>query len=184
MGGRVDCVILLYCSVLYMGIVLNEVGWCIWHTKNGELMRKRREVFHALFPCHTYVIIRLMRSAWLNPAVKPCIHVHICRKFAVHFCSWTVRKVIQISAIYCNMKCRRKRDTTWNIPRSIMFYPLHVMFYRGKSIIFVTVCCKTCPLTSPRLSKTRRTDFSYWQDFRASEKFIWPAKIWGATNSN
>ena len=27
-------------------------------------------------------------------------------------------KVIQISAIYCNMKCSGKHDTTWNIPRT------------------------------------------------------------------
>ena len=31
---------------------------------------------------------------------------------------YTVRKVIQISAIQYNMKCRGKHDTTWNIPRS------------------------------------------------------------------
>ena len=46
-----------------------------------------------------------------------------------------------------NMKCRRIRDNTWNIPRSISFTPLHLMLYRGKSITFGTVyefslsCC-------------------------------------------
>ena len=38
-----------------------------------------------------------------------------------------------------NMKCRGKSDTTWTIPRSITFSPLHFMLYRGKSIIFGTV---------------------------------------------
>ena len=31
------------------------------------------------------------------------------------------------------MKCRGNHDTTWNIPRSITFSPLHFMLYRGKS---------------------------------------------------
>ena len=39
----------------------------------------------------------------------------------------------------CNMKCRGKRDTTWTIPHSIRFSPLHFMLYRGKSITFGTV---------------------------------------------
>ena len=38
-----------------------------------------------------------------------------------------------------NMKCRRKPDTTWNIPRSITFSPQHFMLYRGKSITVGTV---------------------------------------------
>ena len=38
-----------------------------------------------------------------------------------------------------NMKCRGKPDTTWNIPRSFTFSPLHFMLYRGKSITFGTV---------------------------------------------
>ena len=38
-----------------------------------------------------------------------------------------------------NMKCRRKPDTTWNIPRSITFTTQHFMLYRGKSITFGTV---------------------------------------------
>ena len=42
--------------------------------------------------------------------------------------TYTVQKVIQI----CNMKCRGKRDTTGNIPRSIMFSLLHFMLFRGK----------------------------------------------------
>ena len=37
------------------------------------------------------------------------------------------------------MKCRGKPDTSWTIPRSITFSPLHFMLYRGKSIIFGTV---------------------------------------------
>ena len=37
------------------------------------------------------------------------------------------------------MKCRGKRDTTWNIQRSIAFSPLHFMLYRRKSITFWTV---------------------------------------------
>ena len=37
------------------------------------------------------------------------------------------------------MKCRGKHDTTWNIPLSITFSPLHFMLYRGKAIIFGTV---------------------------------------------
>ena len=37
------------------------------------------------------------------------------------------------------MKSRGKRDTTWNILRSITFSPLHFMLYRGKSITFGTV---------------------------------------------
>ena len=38
-----------------------------------------------------------------------------------------------------NMKCRGKPDTTWNIPRSITFSPLHFMLYRRKFITFWTV---------------------------------------------
>ena len=38
-----------------------------------------------------------------------------------------------------NMKCRGKPDTTWNIPRSITFSPVHFMLYRGKSITVGTV---------------------------------------------
>ena len=41
-----------------------------------------------------------------------------------------------------NMKCRGKHDTTVymiDIPRSITFYRLHFMLYRGKSISFGTV---------------------------------------------
>ena len=38
-----------------------------------------------------------------------------------------------------NMKCLGKRDTIWNIPRSIMFSPLHFMLYRGKWNTFGTV---------------------------------------------
>ena len=38
-----------------------------------------------------------------------------------------------------NMKCKGKHDTTWNIPRSITFSPLHFMLYRGKLISFGTV---------------------------------------------
>ena len=40
-----------------------------------------------------------------------------------------------------NIKCRVKPDTstTWNIPRSITFFPLHFMLYRGKSLSFGTV---------------------------------------------
>ena len=34
-----------------------------------------------------------------------------------------------------NMKCRGKRDTTWNIPRSITFSPVHFMLYHRKSAI-------------------------------------------------
>ena len=37
------------------------------------------------------------------------------------------------------MKCSGKHDTTWTIPRSITFSPLHFMLYRGKSISFGTV---------------------------------------------
>ena len=37
------------------------------------------------------------------------------------------------------MKCSGKPDTTWTIPRSITFSPLHFMLYRGKSITFGTV---------------------------------------------
>ena len=38
-----------------------------------------------------------------------------------------------------NMKCRGKRDTTWNIPRNITFSPLHFMLYHGELISFGTV---------------------------------------------
>ena len=38
-----------------------------------------------------------------------------------------------------SMKCRGKPDTTWNIPHSITFSPLHFMLYRRKSISFWTV---------------------------------------------
>ena len=38
-----------------------------------------------------------------------------------------------------NMKCNRKHDTTWTIPRSVRFSPLHSMLYREKSISFGTV---------------------------------------------
>ena len=38
------------------------------------------------------------------------------------------------------MKRRGKRDTTWDIPRSISFSRLHFMLYSGKSITFGTVC--------------------------------------------
>ena len=38
-----------------------------------------------------------------------------------------------------NMKYRGKRDTTLNIPRSITFFLLHFLLYRGKSISFGTV---------------------------------------------
>ena len=38
-----------------------------------------------------------------------------------------------------NMKCRGKRDTTWNIPRNITFSPLHFMLYRGQLITFGSV---------------------------------------------
>ena len=38
-----------------------------------------------------------------------------------------------------NMKCRGKPNTTWTIPHSITFPPLHFMLYRGKSITFGTV---------------------------------------------
>ena len=44
------------------------------------------------------------------------------------------------------MKWRGKRDTTWNIPRSITFSPLHFMSYRGKSITFGTVCSVRVPV--------------------------------------
>ena len=37
------------------------------------------------------------------------------------------------------MKCSGKHDTTWNIPHSITFSPLHFMLYRGKAISFGTV---------------------------------------------
>ena len=37
------------------------------------------------------------------------------------------------------MECSGKHDTTWNIPRSITFSPLHFMLYRGKSISYGTV---------------------------------------------
>ena len=37
------------------------------------------------------------------------------------------------------MKCRGKQDTTWNIPRSITFSPLHFMLDRRKSISFGTL---------------------------------------------
>ena len=39
-----------------------------------------------------------------------------------------------------NMKCRGKPNTTWNIPRSIMFSPLYFMFNRGKSIVALGQC--------------------------------------------
>ena len=47
----------------------------------------------------------------------------------------TLSKKLSIFPRY-NIKCRGKRDTTWNIPRSITFSPLHFMLYRGKSIFF------------------------------------------------
>ena len=45
------------------------------------------------------------------------------------------------------MKRRGKRDTTWNIPRSIKFSHLHFILYRGKSIAFGTVY-NTAPIRS------------------------------------
>ena len=52
----------------------------------------------------------------------------------------TVQKIFKISKLYCTTKCREKRETTINIPRSISFSPLHFVFYLGKSITFGTVC--------------------------------------------
>ena len=51
----------------------------------------------------------------------------------------TVQKIFKISKLYCTTKCREKRETTINIPRSISFSPLHFVFYLGKSITFGTV---------------------------------------------
>ena len=39
-----------------------------------------------------------------------------------------------------NMKCSGEHDTTWNIPCTFTFPPLHFMLYRGKYIFFGTVC--------------------------------------------
>ena len=35
-----------------------------------------------------------------------------------------------------SMKCNGKHDTTWNIPRSITFSPLHFMLYQGNRFPF------------------------------------------------
>ena len=39
-----------------------------------------------------------------------------------------------------NIKCSGEHDTTWNIPCTFTFPPLHFMLYRGKYIFFGTVC--------------------------------------------
>ena len=49
--------------------------------------------------------------------------------------SYTVRKLIQISAIYCNMNCSGKHDSTWNIPRSITFSSRKFGFPLGQCIL-------------------------------------------------
>ena len=53
--------------------------------------------------------------------------------------SLTVLKVLLSQFPRYKMKCRRKRDTIWNIPRNITFSPLHFMLYRGQLITFGTV---------------------------------------------
>ena len=52
------------------------------------------------------------------------------------YSTYTVQKVIQISRY--NTKCRGNRETTRNIPRSILFSPLPFELYLGKSITFRT----------------------------------------------
>ena len=66
------------------------------------------------------------------------------------------------------MKCRGKPDTTWTIPRSIKFSPLHIscydfMLYRGKSITFGTVHSDSaCPRCFPlwKMSDSKKIYFT------------------------
>ena len=50
---------------------------------------------------------------------------------------YTVRKAIQISAIYSNMKCWGKHDTTLNIPRGIAFSPLYFTYVISRKVDFL-----------------------------------------------
>ena len=62
------------------------------------------------------------------------------------------------------MKCRGKRDTPWNIPRSIWFTPLHFMLYRGKSITLGTVYYCTTTSDCMLLVKSGKYTFPYSWD--------------------
>ena len=69
-----------------------------------------------------------------------------------------------------NMKCRGNPDTTWNIPRSIRFSPLHFMLYRGKSITFGTVCY---PSADQLLSLSwSRSDFQLFNCWSLADKIM------------
>ena len=69
------------------------------------------------------------------------------------------------------MKCSGKHDTTWNIPRSIKFFPLHFMLYRGMSISFGTVWVKRFFIFGGR-GTAQNFDFVVWlQALR--ERSLW-----------
>ena len=56
------------------------------------------------------------------------------------FLKGACHKIFHNFQLWYILKCSGKHYTTWNIPRSITFSPLHFMVYRGKSIAFGTVC--------------------------------------------
>ena len=119
-----------------------------------SVLRSPNYLFSAPTPAP---LLSIISAPALTPAPAPAIYCHL----KLYYNSSTIRNMSQWRFFFIlasskrtallekqpkfpryNMKCRGKPDTTWNIPRSITFSPLHFMLYHGKSITFVTVCKK------------------------------------------